>query len=215
MRWSRARSQTEHGPPRQLSRRRSAGPLRHVLHRVAVVVVFLCLAGCGGEGEKATSPAGADPKEWTAEVCSLLVDARDGFGAVATETQADLESRTGAGPRIWRRLLVRGMSEELQLWEEAIARLEALGPPAVEGGVAIQHTFWAELVQGSAVQADSLERSRVIPVDTPEHFFAEAEVLSAHFREAGKVVFDELPPIEGLDSRELAEGWKATPCGSG
>ena len=190
-----------------------AGALRHVLSWVGVVAVFLCLAGCGGEEEEGTSPTGADPKAWAAEVCSLFVDARNGFQAIATETQADLESRTGAGPRVWRRLLVRATSEDVRLCEEAIARLDALGPPAVERGDVLQDAFWIELVQGRDVQADALERARALPVDTPEHFNDEFEALSAHLQEAGKEVFDESPPIEGLDSKELAEGWKATPCG--
>jgi hypothetical protein len=146
----------------------------------------------------------------------LIVDARDEFQAVATEIQADLEqadleSRKSAEPRIWRRLLVRGMSEDVRIWEEAIARLNALGPPAVEGGEVIQDAFRAELVQGRDVQAEGRERARVLRVDTPEHFSDAFEDLSVHSREAGEGVFDE-PDLERLDSRELAEAWKATPC---
>jgi hypothetical protein len=73
-------------------------------------------------------------------------------------------------------------------------------------------------IQADLEQADLESRKsaepriwRVLRVDTPEHFSDAFEDLSVHSREAGEGVFDE-PDLERLDSRELAEAWKATPC---
>jgi hypothetical protein len=177
---------------------------------ITLVAACACVAGCGGDSKA----AGAEPKEWATEVCNLIVQTAGEAQAVFADAQTEFESGPFE-PRRLRRSLVRGMSEALRVQGGAIARLDAIGPPAVEDGEAVQPAFRAPIVRLREATSEARGRLRTMPIDTSEHLFAALEVFVADYREAVGAAF-ELPPDLEAESghRELALAWEATACSS-
>ena len=114
---------------------------RLTLCGLAVVAVA---AACGG---KSSSSAGPDPTDWASDVCTMLAGASEAGARPFREAQAEVQSATEFHPRRVRRLLVGAASESLRVYDETIAKLDAIGAPAVEDGKAIQRLcarslFW-------------------------------------------------------------------------
>lgn len=173
---------------------------------VTLVVAAAVLAGCGGAPDTAepSSPAdvpGADPLQWADAYCS-------GIGATVTAALQLGDPRARLDAAAQQRALAGYLDTAQTGYQDALQRLQQLGPPAVAAGEQRQRTA-TEFYRGS-LQAVQDQDERLAQLDP------EAPDFAQRFTEIEQSGFDPGPLQQDLDALRtdpgLATGLQRAPA---
>lgn len=145
---------------------------RRVLIALCVSTLAVAASGCGG-GSGGTSSSGAKPDAWAANVCG-------GFNEWAQGMQADSQT-IASGKRdvvsVKARFIVF-LAKAVQRSDTLLSRVNAVGPPAVKNGAALQRDLEAVLRRARNSFARAVPTARALPTTDPATFARKVGELS-------------------------------------
>jgi hypothetical protein len=160
---------------------------------LAMVLAFGA-TGCGG----GKSYSGAEPDVWVPNFCRALTDMIQGMDASSARMRADL--RGGKDVEVVKARFIVWLKEVEDLAGASIAKIGAVGPPAIKDGPAIQHDLEALFADEQAVftraigKAEQLSTTNISAFDAGVNSIAndiDQEMSAVDFHELTKKYDDE------------------------
>jgi hypothetical protein len=155
---------------------------------LAAALLAFAATGCGGGGK---SYPGAKPNVWLPTVCGAFTDVLQGLDASTARMRADL--RGGKDVEVVKARFIVWLKDVEDVFGTPLAKIKAVGPPAIKEGPAVQHEVEAFFADMRASFTHARERAEQLSTSNIPAFDAGVNSIANDMdQELSAIDFDDL-----------------------